>query len=399
MSGSFFQNPKTKTWYARINAPRGSDGKRRQIRLFGKTKHEVEVAAASLLIKLNGGYDPSKRHSTISEVLDSWLQTKHDVEFRTRESYESTVRLHLKPTLGKILISKLTRAQVQSAISNWHDGERLDGKLGKRGSRTTLENIRVLRAALKLAVIDGLRSDNPADHITLPKRTRPKRQSTTASGAGAIISAAEKTLLFAPLYLAFAAGLRRGEIVALQRADVDLDARILHVRRSVVCRGKRVVIKEPKTEAGTRSIPIAPGVFRVLEEHLRHQKQRLQLLGVEPRNETFLFDRYDGQLWHPDAFGKSYRKLIKNNSLPLLRLHGTRHSFASIGLAEGVQTKVMSRLIGHESEILTLSVYTHVEDQLMIQATTKIGAALTRALGSSGPAESARSHSEEESQP
>jgi integrase len=380
MSGSFFQNPKTKTWYARVNAPRGTDGKRRQIRLFGKTKHEVEVAAAGLLVKLNGGYDPTKRHSTISELLDSWLETKQDVEFRTRESYEATVRLHLKPMLGKIKISKLTRAQVQSAISTWHDGERLDGKSGKRGSRTTHENIRVLRAALKLAVIDGLRSDNPADHITLPKRTKPKRQSTTAAGAGAIITAAINTFLFAPLYLAFAVGLRRGELVALQRADVDFDAHLLNVTRSIVCRGKRVFIREPKTEAGRRSIPIAPGLSSVLKEHLRQQKERLRLLGVEASPETFLFDRYDGELWHPDSFGKSYRLLLKTHRLPSLRLHGTRHSFASIGLTEGVQTKVMSRMIGHESEILTLSVYTHVEDELMLEAATKIDAALTRAL-------------------
>lgn len=66
--------------------------------------------------------------------------------------------------------------------------------------------------------------------------------------------------------------------------------------------------------------------------------------------------------------------------MPSLRLHGTRHSFASIGLTEGVQTKVMSRMIGHESEVLTLSVYTHVEDELMLEAATKIDAALTRAL-------------------
>jgi integrase len=380
VAGSFYQNPKSGTWYARVNAPRGGDGKRRQLRLFGKTKHEVEMAVANLLVKLNRGYDPSKRRTTISELLDSWLETKRDVEFRTRESYKATVRLHLKPILGEVAVAKLTRAQVQAAISSWRDGERLDGKHGRRGSRTTHENVRVLRAALQLAVIDGLRSDNPADHVSLPKRSKPTRQSTTAAGAGAVITAALNTYLFAPLYVAFAAGLRRGEIVGLQRGDVDLVARVLRVRRSIVCRGSHVLVKETKSEAGTRDIPIAPGLFRALDEHLRNQEQRLRLLGVELSPSIFLFDRYDGHLWHPDAFGKSYRALLRKHKLPPLRLHGTRHSFASIGLSEGIQTKVMSRALGHESEILTLSVYTHVEDNLVLQAATKIDAAISREL-------------------
>ena len=387
MSGSLLQNPSSGTWYARVNAPRGSDGKRRQIRLTGRTKHELEVAVANLLVKLSRGYDPSTRRTTVAALLDSWLETKQDVEFRTRESYEATVRLHLKPTLGSIVVTKLTRSQVQGAISNWRDGDRLDGKRGRRGSRTTHENLRVLRSALKLAVIDGLRSDNPAEHVSLPKRSKPTRQSTTAAGASAVINAAQDTLLFAALYVAFAAGLRRGEIVALQRGDIDLSAQILHVRRSVVCRGRRVVIKEPKSEAGKRDIPIAPGLFCVLNDHLSKQEQRLAILGVEPLPETFLFDRYDGQLWHPDAFGKSYRTLLRNHRLPALRLHGTRHSFASIGLSEGIHTKVMSRALGHESEILTLSVYTHVEDDLMRQAAAKIDAAISRALLNIAPPE------------
>jgi hypothetical protein len=112
VSGSLIQNQSSGTWYARVNAPRGSDGKRRQIRLTGRTKHELEVAVANLLVKLSRGYDPSTRRTTIAELLDSWLETKQDVEFRTRESYEATVRLHLKPALGCIAVAKLTRSQV-----------------------------------------------------------------------------------------------------------------------------------------------------------------------------------------------------------------------------------------------------------------------------------------------
>lgn len=84
--------------------------------------------------------------------------------------------------------------------------------------------------------------------------------------------------------------------------------------------------------------------------------------------------------WHPDAFGKAYRTFLRKNELPDLRLHGTRHTFASIGLAEGIQTKIMSQAMGHESEILTLSVYSHVEESQIRQATTKIDEAITRTI-------------------
>ena len=117
-----------------------------------------------------------------------------------------------------------------------------------------------------------------------------------------------------------------------------------------------------------------------LKSHIRDQDERFEILGITSVPETYLFDRYDGGLWHPDAFGKAYRALLKANGLPKLRLHGTRHSFASIGLAEGVQTKVMSQALGHESEILTLSVYSHVEESSLRNATTKIDDAISRSI-------------------
>ena len=380
MSGSYHQNPSSGTWYARVNGARDADGKRSQIRLKGSTKREVQVAVAKLLLKLQSGYDHAKGKTDMAALFEMWLATKQDVEFRTIESYKSTIRLHLTPLLGKFDVTKIKRAQIQAAVEEWREGKRKDAKLGKRGARTIRENLRVLKAVLDLAVIDGLRQDNPARFVKAPKLTKPVRQFTTAEGAAAILCAAFGTLLYAALYVAFAAGLRRGEIVALQRKDVDLYAGILSVRRAIACRGKSVKIKTPKTASGVRDIPIPAGLLTALKSHIRDQDERFELLGITSVPETYLFDRYDGGLWHPDAFGKAYRALLKTNGLPKLRLHGTRHSFASIGLAEGVQTKVMSQALGHESELLTLSVYSHVEESSLRNATTKIDDAISRSI-------------------
>lgn len=83
-----------------------------------------------------------------------------------------------------------------------------------------------------------------------------------------------------------------------------------------------------------------------------------------------------GQPYHPDTFSDRFDDLVKASGLPRIRLHGTRHTAASLMLAAGVPTKVVSEMLGHSSPTITLGIYAHVLPGMAEEA----GAALSASL-------------------
>jgi integrase len=79
-----------------------------------------------------------------------------------------------------------------------------------------------------------------------------------------------------PLYAAwllFTTGMRRGEIAGLRWADVDLDTGRVSPRRPRVVVNYEVVISEPKTARGRRSLALDPTTVAALRDHRRRQLQ------------------------------------------------------------------------------------------------------------------------------
>jgi len=104
------------------------------------------------------------------------------------------------------------------------------------------------------------------------------------------------------------------------------------------------------------------------------------MLGIPVTDETPLFDSGEGAIWHPDSFGSAYAREIRRNSTERLRLHGARHSFASIALEEGVQLLVISDVLGHESKTFTAQYYAHVLPNSLKDAMNRVSEALGRHL-------------------
>ena len=98
--------------------------------------------------------------------------------------------------------------------------------------------------------------------------------------------------------------------------------------------------KRKKSDA-RRASDVSDRRERILTHHLDEQARRLDMLAVPINVETPLFDNGEGALWYPDAFGSAYARELARNGGEHLRLHGARHSFASIALEEGVQLLVI----------------------------------------------------------
>ena len=147
-------------------------------------------------------------------------------------------------------------------------------------------------------------------------------------------------------------GIRIGELCALQWKDIDLEKRILTVRKTIQriqCRDNfkktKLIITEPKSESSKRHIPIPEFMIEFLKKFQDKTEQYIlsdNYKPIEPRTMQYRF-----------------AKILKNVNLPSVHFHALRHMFASNCIKLGFDVKALSEILGHSSVEITLNRYVH----------------------------------------
>jgi integrase len=158
-------------------------------------------------------------------------------------------------------------------------------------------------------------------------------------------------------------GMRRGELVALRWGDVDLDARTITVCRSVGKGDDGIHDKEPKSDAGRRTVELDGPLVDVLRAHRKQQAERRLALEVGWRDLDLVFCEIDGAPIHPDNITQQWHGLVRRHAsasrLPVIRFHDLRHSHATQLLAADVRPDIVTERLGHASVAFTLQQYGH----------------------------------------
>ncbi len=211
---------------------------------------------------------------------------------------------------------------------------------------------------------------NPADDVEMPKATTHDRAlaAWNSEQLKKFLVSTDGDRMRALWLLYATTGARRGELLGLTWDDVDLDAGTITIRRAIVPIGYTVIVSEPKTKSGRRTISLPLPVVGVLKRHSTAQKaekmEHRDIWAAE-RSEglgklDLVFTREDGAEMHPDRVSKLFEKAVKKSGLPRISLHGLRHTFATIALIEGRQpVSVVSQRLGHANTGITLDFYSH----------------------------------------
>ena len=163
-------------------------------------------------------------------------------------------------------------------------------------------------------------------------------------------------------------GLRRGEALGL--LGRDLEGR-LSVRRALVPCGKVVVVSEPKTARGRRSVALDPATVVVLRGQAAQQLADRAAAQRWP-DSGLVFTKENGEAWHPEVVSRFFRAAVKRTCLPAIRLHDLRHTHATLALAAGIHPKVVSERLGHATVSITLDTYSHAIPALQEEAAERI---------------------------
>lgn len=195
----------------------------------------------------------------------------------------------------------------------------------------------------------------------------------------------------APLYeTLIGTGLRRGEVLALQWQDVDLDNRIIRIRRSATDVKGKLVIAAPKTRASAGWVGLSTRMVTVLERQRATQGQERALWGEAYEHNNLVFARENGAMLRPEYILKRFRALSTDAGLPTCRLHDLRHLAASLMLQNGVPLPLVSKTLRHSQVSITADLYGHLSPEAAHAAADTLGGVLDAAAAELAGEDAAR---------
>ena len=344
-------------------------GKRKQKWFTVKgNKKEAERFLAKKITDLEENTYVSETNDTFGQYLEQWLDdyVKDNLRPRTAESYEQLARNHIIPILGKIKLQKLLPNHLSKFYTDRLRNGRMDGN-GGLSPRTVRYLHSIIREALNHAVKLQIVNRNVAEAVNPPKNKTSQFHAWTHEEARKFLDSVKDERLYALYVLALTTGMRRGELLGLCWKDIAFDKRILQVRRALVRANHELILQEPKTAKGRRSIPISEMACAALKARLKEQELEKKL--TDYQEQGFVFTNESGGPLDPHALTKQFKRYSKKAGLPEIRFHDLRHTHASLLLEQGIHPKAVSERLGHSQISITLDTYTHVIPSLQEQAT------------------------------
>lgn len=360
-------------WTLAADAPARPGGRRRQVfRTAHGSRRTAQAALNRLLAEVQSGEfrEPSKL--TVAEFLTRWLATaRTHLAATSIAAYESYVRCHIGPRLGAIPLARLTPLHVQEYYA-----QALAAGLSPR---SVAQHGKVLHAALEQAIGWDLLESNPAAGR---RARRPRWEGRTPRPllpheVRQVLEASAGTDLYLAILLATAAGLRRGEVMALRWPDIDLS------RGRLTISGTLTIAREvlpPKTKGSRRCVTLPPIAVNALARHRAAQAEIRLAVGPAYQDRGFLFASTTGSPLPLNWPTRAFPALCESLGLPRCHFHDLRHTAATLLLLEGVHPKIVSERLGHAAIGITMDLYSTVLPTMQEEAARKTEDALRRAL-------------------
>jgi integrase len=375
MRGSTRKRGKTWTAYwdsqAKVDPETGGVARVQKSKGGFRTQKDAQRFLNETLPKVATGtyIEPSSEplHSFLARWLDT-IEANAEVKLGTSSRYRQIVGQYIKPRdIGNVPLGRLSPSDFTKLYA---DLEQAGIAPGTR---------RLLHAVVRRALNDAVRHEdlvrNPAARIRAPRNRDTRVTSWTAGELRRFLAHVEHNRLSALWRLAATTGMRRGELLGLQWATVDLDGATMRVERQLHPAGVGVKFDTPKSKRGLRQIALDAGTVQALRDHCDRQLLEQSLAGDVYEHEDLVFCNEVGRAIRPEWLTREFPKLRKGAAIPVGSLHVLRHTAATLALTAGVPLHVVAARLGDHPQTL-LSTYAHLLPHSDVMAADAIAAAI-----------------------
>jgi integrase len=334
-------------WQARY---RGPDG------LSRKAPHtfDTERAASEWLTLveseiIRGHWSaPEAGEVPLGDYGRQWIEERK-LAPRTHELYSDLFRRQIGPHLGGLALAAIRPQTVRT----W----RTALLAGGTPEPQAVKAYRLLRAIFNTAVKeDGLVRDNPCRIKGYDTYHVPERPTATVEQVYALADAMPPRF-HALIVVAALTGLRWGELVALQRGDVDMERGSVRVTRTLVKVGNRLEVGPPKSAAGVRVVALPAAAVEAFRDHLA------AFVASDPA--SLIFTGAKGAPLRSGNFARAVRwtRTVCEVGLPAgFHFHDLRHTGNTLAAQTGASTRELMHRMGHASMRAAL-IYQHATSE------------------------------------
>lgn len=361
--GSVFYDGARSCWVGSVDAGRDPvTGRRRRRKVSAPTKDECKQLVRQLLEEKRKTGTVGRRDTTVETVVRARLdnppeRVRSPVSQRVHEAHGARIIA----ALGKKRLAKLTPGDVDQFLA----AMAADGYARK----TIADTRRLLADAIRRAERDGLVGRNVAALADLPAAGVKKSRAMTLGQVGALLGSGLDPWLRGYVSAGIMCGLRPGELLGLLWEDVDLDERVIRVRRNL------------KNEQSRRTMVMPAAVAAALRALRAQQAADRLRLGAGWQDSGAVFARADGSRPSERTAYTRFQRACERAGLGAgWHPHEMRHTFVSVLSAAGVDLDDIADAAGHVNATVTRVVYRHqISDKV-----ARAAAAMDQIFGAGG---------------
>lgn len=324
--------------------------------VYARTVNELEIKKADVKSAVTRGVYADDQNILLGEWAESWFELERSNDSpKTKEMYKNLVFTHIKPGLGHIRLRELKKSDIQGLINQkWNH------------PRICTQIVMCLNQILNAAIDENYLYRNVCKKIKKPRYNRTPQRALSDDEKYALFHADFTCEQRAFLLILFYCGLRREEVLALNKSNIDLKNNTLTITNAVTYDDNIPILKDPKTFNSYRELYIPLQLQETLKAYLPNVKD---YLFVMKKPNLKLTDPVQQRLMSKSSYNKYWRQLIKkmNSTLPEerhienLSSRIFRYNYATMLYYSGVDIKEAQQRMGHSDVKLTLDIYTALD--------------------------------------